>query len=103
LQGDKPSASVVTEGSKEAGSGVLLERFEDNFKELQKWVEVKSSKYGILSITRERHRGRLGTALKVFSFPFTFRNIRSDLILSIAVLKYVLFIFIYLITIPHRS
>ncbi|PRQ60108.1 putative tripeptidyl-peptidase II [Rosa chinensis] len=75
LQGDKPSASEVTEGSKEAdktadsgpGSGGLLDRFEDTFKELQKWVEVKSSKYGILSVTREKHHGRLGTALKVLN------------------------------------
>ncbi|XP_050387526.1 tripeptidyl-peptidase 2, partial [Argentina anserina] len=75
LQGDKPSATEVTEGSKEAdktvdsgpGSGVLFERFEDTFKELQKWVEVKSSKYGILSVTREKHHGRLGTALKVLN------------------------------------
>lgn len=39
--------------------------FEENFKELQKWVDVKSSKYGTLLVIRERRRGRLGTALKV--------------------------------------
>lgn len=39
--------------------------FEENFKELKKWVDLKSSKYGILSVFRERHHGRLGTALKV--------------------------------------
>ena len=81
MQGDKPLASEATESSKEAektvdsGSEVLLERFEDTFKELQKWVEVKSSKYGILSVTREKHHGRLGTALKVFCIPFSFKSI----------------------------
>lgn len=41
--------------------------FEENFQELRKWVDVKSSKYGILTVTRERRSQRLGTALKVFS------------------------------------
>ncbi|KAH6782852.1 tripeptidyl peptidase ii [Perilla frutescens var. hirtella] len=41
--------------------------FEENFKELQKWVDVKSSRYGTLYIIRERRKGRLGTALKVLS------------------------------------
>ncbi|GAU24998.1 hypothetical protein TSUD_292090 [Trifolium subterraneum] len=39
--------------------------FEENFLELKKWVDVKSSKYGILTVTRERRSKRLGTALKV--------------------------------------
>ncbi|XP_004517091.2 tripeptidyl-peptidase 2-like isoform X2 [Cicer arietinum] len=39
--------------------------FEENFQELRKWVDVKSSKYGILTVTRERRSQRLGTALKV--------------------------------------
>lgn len=39
--------------------------FEENFKELKKWVDVKSSKHGILLVTRERRSGRPGTALKV--------------------------------------
>ncbi|XP_074282195.1 tripeptidyl-peptidase 2 [Silene latifolia] len=39
--------------------------FEPTYKELRKWVDVKSSKYGILSVIRERRSGRLGTALKV--------------------------------------
>ena len=42
--------------------------FEDNFKELQKWVDTKSSKYGILLVVRERRRGRLGAALKVIFY-----------------------------------
>jgi tripeptidyl-peptidase-2 len=41
--------------------------FEDNFKELQKWVDTKSLKYGTLLVLRERRRGRLGAALKVIS------------------------------------
>ena len=42
--------------------------FEENFKELKKWVDLKSSKHGILLVLRERRSGRLGTALKVFFF-----------------------------------
>uniref|UniRef100_A0A3Q7FHC5 Uncharacterized protein n=2 Tax=Solanum subgen. Lycopersicon TaxID=49274 RepID=A0A3Q7FHC5_SOLLC len=44
-----------------------VDMFEENFKELKKWVDLKSSKYGILSVFRERHHGRLGTALKVLN------------------------------------
>lgn len=39
--------------------------FEENFKELKKWVDVKSSKYGTLLVIREQRSGRLGSALKV--------------------------------------
>ncbi|XLS59716.1 hypothetical protein HN51_009471, partial [Arachis hypogaea] len=38
--------------------------FEENFRELKKWVDVKSPKYGILLVTREKRAQRLGTALK---------------------------------------
>ncbi|TQE03902.1 hypothetical protein C1H46_010429 [Malus baccata] len=63
-EGDKPAEAEGAEGG--AGSDL----FEKNFKELQKWVEVKSSKYGTLSVLREKRAGRHGTALKVFfSFP----------------------------------
>ncbi|CAN4085902.1 unnamed protein product [Withania somnifera] len=48
-------------------SDVQTDMFEENFKELKKWVDLKSSKYGILSVLRERHHGRLGTALKVLN------------------------------------
>ncbi|XXG85157.1 hypothetical protein AAC387_Pa11g0297 [Persea americana] len=41
--------------------------FEQNFKELRKWVDVKSYKYGLLLVLRERRCGRLGTALKVLN------------------------------------
>ncbi|KAL3524283.1 hypothetical protein ACH5RR_017117 [Cinchona calisaya] len=41
--------------------------FEENFKELKKWVDVKSSKYGTLLVMREKRSGRLGTALKVLN------------------------------------
>ncbi|CAI9092237.1 OLC1v1027429C3 [Oldenlandia corymbosa var. corymbosa] len=44
-----------------------LDPFEENFKELKKWADVKSSKYGILSVMRERRGRRLGTALKVLN------------------------------------
>ena len=46
-------------------SGIQSDLFEENFKELKKWVDVKSSKYGTLLVVRERRSGRLGTALKV--------------------------------------
>ncbi|XP_050154207.1 tripeptidyl-peptidase 2-like [Malus sylvestris] len=61
LQGDKPAEAEGAEGG--AGSDL----FEKNFKELQKWVEVKSSKYGTLSVLREKRAGRHGTALKVLN------------------------------------
>ncbi|KAK7315056.1 hypothetical protein VNO77_33588 [Canavalia gladiata] len=69
---DESSALAVTEGAKEdvdskqsAGDGNHGDLFEENFKELKKWVEVKSPKYGILLVIRERRAERLGTALKV--------------------------------------
>ncbi|KAM7273027.1 hypothetical protein ACFE04_027691 [Oxalis oulophora] len=54
--GEKP---LSTEGSKD--------HFEENFKELKKWVDLKSVKYGALLVTRERRQGRLGTALKALN------------------------------------
>ncbi|KRH38464.1 hypothetical protein GLYMA_09G137200v4 [Glycine max] len=69
---DKSPTLAATKGTKEdienkkstdgRSQGDL---FEENFKELKKWVNVKSSKYGILLVTRERRSQRLGTALKV--------------------------------------
>ena len=41
--------------------------FESTYKELRKWVDVKSSRYGIISVIRERRSRRLGLALKVCS------------------------------------
>ncbi|KAH0452237.1 hypothetical protein IEQ34_019536 [Dendrobium chrysotoxum] len=41
-----------------------LDDFEENFKELKKWVDVKSSKYCMLVVVWERRNQRLGTALK---------------------------------------
>ncbi|XP_038974715.1 tripeptidyl-peptidase 2-like isoform X1 [Phoenix dactylifera] len=41
--------------------------FEENFKELKKWVDVKSTNYCMLLVVRERRCRRLGTALKVLS------------------------------------
>ncbi|KAI5444495.1 variant 3, tripeptidyl-peptidase II Tpp2 [Lathyrus oleraceus] len=48
-----------------ADDGSHPDLFEENFLELKKWVDVKSSKYGVLTVTRERRSQRLGTALKV--------------------------------------
>ena len=68
---------AATEGKKDVhqtgdqsavGSDIQSDLFEDNFKELKKWVDLESSKYGTISVLRERRCGRLGTALKVFSF-----------------------------------
>lgn len=57
---------METEDAKVASdSSGKQDPFEENFKELQKWVDVKSAKYGTLYIIRERRKGRLGTALKV--------------------------------------
>ncbi|CAH9123538.1 unnamed protein product [Cuscuta epithymum] len=41
--------------------------FEKNFKELKKWMDVTSSRYGTLSVIYERRLGRLGTALKILN------------------------------------
>jgi hypothetical protein len=41
--------------------------FEENYKELIKWVDAKTTKYGTLTVLRERRCGRCGTALKVYS------------------------------------
>lgn len=39
--------------------------FEDNFAELQKWVDTTDAKYVLLHVRRERRKGRFGTALKL--------------------------------------
>lgn len=41
--------------------------FEENYKELIKWVDAKTTKYGTLTVLRERRCGRCGTALKVLN------------------------------------
>ncbi|GER46667.1 tripeptidyl-peptidase [Striga asiatica] len=41
--------------------------FEQNFKELKKWADVKSSRYGTLFVIHEKRKGRLGNALKVLN------------------------------------
>ncbi|KAK9121596.1 hypothetical protein Syun_019213 [Stephania yunnanensis] len=41
--------------------------FEENFKELKRWVDVKSSKCSLLLVAHERRSKRLGTALKVLN------------------------------------
>ncbi|KAL5708116.1 tripeptidyl-peptidase II [Ranunculus cassubicifolius] len=41
--------------------------FEENYKELEKWVDMKSSKFAMLLFIREKRRDRLGTALKVLN------------------------------------
>ncbi|XP_031502252.1 tripeptidyl-peptidase 2 isoform X2 [Nymphaea colorata] len=46
-----------------SGNGPDL--FEQNFKELRRWVEVKSPKYVELLVFNERRCGRPGTALKI--------------------------------------
>ncbi|KAL8148295.1 hypothetical protein AgCh_005606 [Apium graveolens] len=61
-EGDKTSESATTEGAK---PNARQDLFEENFKELMKWVELKNSKYGTLLVLREQRSGRLGTALKV--------------------------------------
>ncbi|KAJ3680504.1 hypothetical protein LUZ60_016782 [Juncus effusus] len=43
------------------------DKFEENYKEISKWADIKSSKYSMLLIIRERRSGRLGTALKVLN------------------------------------
>ncbi|KAJ4800193.1 Tripeptidyl-peptidase 2 [Rhynchospora pubera] len=50
-----------------AKSNEKSDKFEENYKELIKWVDIKSNKYSMLLIVRERRCGRLGTALKVLN------------------------------------
>ncbi|KAG0480500.1 hypothetical protein HPP92_011358 [Vanilla planifolia] len=42
--------------------------FEQNFKELKKWVDVKSPRYCLMLVAREIRFKRLGTALKVLCY-----------------------------------
>ncbi|KAI3817994.1 hypothetical protein L1987_11796 [Smallanthus sonchifolius] len=59
-------AEVVEKpGGQSSSSPESVDLFEETFKELQKWADTKSSKYSTLLMIRERHSGRLGTALKV--------------------------------------
>ncbi|KAI6696312.1 hypothetical protein NL676_016431 [Syzygium grande] len=73
---EKASAEATAEGSQDVAAsgdepvqkpGVLPNLFEENFEELKKWVDAKSSKYGTLLVIREQRHGRLGTALKVLN------------------------------------
>ncbi|PSS33071.1 Tripeptidyl-peptidase [Actinidia chinensis var. chinensis] len=67
VQGEKNSAVASTEGENVVDTTddrTVPDLFEENFKELRKWVDLKSSKYGTLLVIRERRCGRLGTALK---------------------------------------
>ncbi|KAK4796287.1 hypothetical protein SAY86_028613 [Trapa natans] len=65
----------TTEGSKDkegnndqsAWEVIGSDLFEENFKELKKWADVKSSKYGSLLVIRERRCGRPGSALKALN------------------------------------
>ncbi|WKA07238.1 hypothetical protein VitviT2T_025087 [Vitis vinifera] len=73
LKGEKAPEAAAAEGTKDvdktddqsAPESTQPDLFEENFKELKKWVDIKSSKYGTLWVVRERRCGRLGTALKV--------------------------------------
>lgn len=69
----KGMATAGTDGEKDEGktadqsaavSDAHPDLFEENFKELKKWADIKSSKYGTLLVMRERRCGRFGTALK---------------------------------------
>lgn len=66
-QGEKSGAEAATEGTTDVDktSDSQPDLFEENFKELKKWADVKSPKYGSLLVLREKRCGRLGTALKV--------------------------------------
>ncbi|KAJ1399212.1 Tripeptidyl-peptidase II domain [Sesbania bispinosa] len=58
---DEPLALAATEGAKkDVDNKHHPDLFEENFQELKKWVDVKSSKYGILLVTRERRSKGLG-------------------------------------------
>ncbi|KAK6155687.1 hypothetical protein DH2020_009935 [Rehmannia glutinosa] len=65
LKGEK--VADKEEAKAASDSSIRPDSFEENFKELKKWVDVKSSRYGTLFVIFERRKGRLGTALKVLS------------------------------------
>ncbi|GAB2222014.1 hypothetical protein Drorol1_Dr00013211 [Drosera rotundifolia] len=68
LESVKPETRTDKVNGEESGEPVVKDDlFEENFKELRKWADVKSSKYGTLSVIRERRSGRVGTALKVLN------------------------------------
>ena len=56
---------ICLQGEKEDEGSCQKDKFEENFKELTKWVDVKSSKFGTLTVLREKRLSRLGSALKV--------------------------------------
>ncbi|KAF5457840.1 hypothetical protein F2P56_021917 [Juglans regia] len=68
LEGEKAS-DLASSDAKDVDktSDIRPDVFEENFKELKRWVDVKSSKYGTLLVLHERRSGRLGTALKVLN------------------------------------
>jgi tripeptidyl-peptidase II len=69
---DNSPAAATTESAnpneQSKDDGIHPDLFDENFKELKKWVDVKCTKYGILLVTHEKRSQRIGTALKVFSF-----------------------------------
>ncbi|KAI8029953.1 Tripeptidyl-peptidase 2 [Camellia lanceoleosa] len=76
MKGEEALALASTEGANVLDrtndksvpeSNTLPDLFEENIKELKKWVDVKSSKYATLLVIRERRCGRLGTALKALN------------------------------------
>ncbi|KAB1210686.1 Tripeptidyl-peptidase 2 [Morella rubra] len=76
VKGEKATALASSEGAElvdktreqsHSDSVTQPELFEENFKELKKWVDVKSPRYGTLLVLHERRSGRLGTALKALN------------------------------------
>ncbi|KAF5731190.1 Tripeptidyl peptidase ii [Tripterygium wilfordii] len=74
LKGDKASTVAETEGTEamdktdeSADDAVRQDLFEETFNELRKWVDIKSSRYGMLLVLHEKRRGSVGTALKVLN------------------------------------
>ncbi|XP_039137990.1 tripeptidyl-peptidase 2 isoform X1 [Dioscorea cayenensis subsp. rotundata] len=70
---DQPAKETTSADDEKQGEESITvasdqsDSFEENFKEIKKWVDVKSSKYGMLVVVRERHCKRLGTALKILN------------------------------------
>lgn len=61
-----------------AGSGdEKLDLFEENYKELRKWVDTASSKFALLTVKREDRAGRHGIAIKVRFCNNFFCNLRE--------------------------
>ncbi|KAG6541056.1 hypothetical protein Mapa_017543 [Marchantia paleacea] len=67
-EGEPPNIGTKSVTADKAGSGdEKLDIFEENYKELRKWVDTASSKFALLTVKREDRAGRQGIAIKALN------------------------------------